>query len=441
MPSCRAKLGDLRRSRVRSESGSATASSSRNEPSPATSSRWIRTVSHSSSRRRFSTTTSTPVPAPARRAAPPGRAPARRGSSTPGPRRRPVASRRSGARRRAPPRAASAGPPRRGSRCRAGRSRRWSSAPSASASARVRRDRDRAPSAPRCAAPRSRSEAIACARVTEVTVVDHPLVARHLSVLRDRATPSGEFRRRMREAAMLIGFEALRDLRLAEIDIETPLETTAGAKLGDDIVVIAILRAGLGMVEGFLALMPEARVGHLGMYRDEEALSPGRLLRVDPRPRAGGRDRARRPDARHRRQRRSALRLLKERGAQRLRFVCLVAAPEGLAAVRAEHPEVPIFCAAVDRRARRAGLHPARPRRRRRPPLRHRLAHRAERRHDGHTSATRPARPARSATPSGHSAAAGVGSCGRRARLAAAARRPSGTRRPGYGSPARGELR
>jgi uracil phosphoribosyltransferase len=185
--------------------------------------------------------------------------------------------------------------------------------------------------------------------VPDVTVVDHPLVARHVSVLRDRATPSGEFRRRMREAAMLIGYEALRDLRLTEIDVDTPLESTAGARLGDDIVVIAILRAGLGMVEGFLALMPEARVGHLGMYRDEDKLSPvgyyesipdhgpeAEIVLVDPMLATGG-------------SAASALRILKQRGAQRLRFVCLVAAPEGLEALRAEHPEVPVFCASIDR--------------------------------------------------------------------------------------------
>ena len=136
---------------------------------------------------------------------------------------------------------------------------------------------------------------------------------------------------------------------MAEIEVETPLETTAGARLGDDIVVIAILRAGLGMVEGFLALMPEARVGHLGMYRDEDKLSPvgyyesipehgpeAEIVLVDPMLATGG-------------SAASALRLLKERGAQRLRFVCLVAAPEGVEALRAEHPEVPIFCAAIDR--------------------------------------------------------------------------------------------
>jgi uracil phosphoribosyltransferase len=149
---------------------------------------------------------------------------------------------------------------------------------------------------------------------------------------------------------MLIGFEALRDLRLAEMEIETPLERTTGARLGDDIVVIAILRAGLGMVEGFLALMPEARVGHLGMYRDEKELSPvgyyesipdhgpeAEIVLVDPMLATGG-------------SAASALRLLKERGAERLRFVCLVAAPEGLEAIRAEHPEVPIFCASIDER-------------------------------------------------------------------------------------------
>lgn len=180
-------------------------------------------------------------------------------------------------------------------------------------------------------------------------MVDHPLVARHLSVLRDRATPSGEFRRRMSEAAMLIGFEALRDLRVETVDVDTPLETTGGARLADDIVVIAILRAGLGMVDGFLGLMPEARVGHLGMYRDEAELSPvgyyesipdhgpeAEVVLVDPMLATGG-------------SAASALRRLKERGARRLRLVCLVAAPEGLEAVRAEHPEVPIFCASVDR--------------------------------------------------------------------------------------------
>ena len=110
--------------------------------------------------------------------------------------------------------------------------------------------------------------------MTGVTIVDHPLVARHLSVLRDRATPSSDFRRRLSDISMLLLFEALRDLRVREDDIETPLETTGGMRLADEIVVIAILRAGLGMTDGALRLIPEARVGHLGMYRDEESLQP-----------------------------------------------------------------------------------------------------------------------------------------------------------------------
>jgi len=148
---------------------------------------------------------------------------------------------------------------------------------------------------------------------------------------------------------MLIGFEALRDLRLERIDVETPLETTAGARLADDIVVIAILRAGLGMVDGFLGLMPEARVGHLGMYRDEvdhapvdyyERLPPGladaHVIVPDPMLATGG-------SAVH------ALGRLKEAGAQRLRLVCLVCAPEGVKAVNDAHPDVPIWTAALDR--------------------------------------------------------------------------------------------
>src|SRR5687767_13401559 len=184
--------------------------------------------------------------------------------------------------------------------------------------------------------------------MTGVTIVDHPLVARHLSVLRDRATPSSDFRRRMSDVSMLLLYEALRDLRVREDEIDTPLETTGGMRLADDIVVIAILRAGLGMTDGALRLIPEARVGHLGIYRDEEALQPvgyyesipklegGEIVVTDPMLATGG-------SAVH------ALDRLKRDFGGRLRFVCLVAAPEGLKAVRDAHPEVPIWCAAIDR--------------------------------------------------------------------------------------------
>ena len=186
--------------------------------------------------------------------------------------------------------------------------------------------------------------------MTGVTVVDHPLVARHLSVLRDRATRSSDFRRRLSDISMLLLFEALRDLRVREDRIDTPLETTGGMRLADEIVVIAILRAGLGMTDGALRLIPEARVGHLGLYRDEASLQPvgyyesiprhsaeADVVVVDPMLATGG-------SAVH------ALERLKRDVVRRLRFVCLVAAPEGLAAMQEHHPDVPVWCAAVDRR-------------------------------------------------------------------------------------------
>ena len=186
--------------------------------------------------------------------------------------------------------------------------------------------------------------------MSEVTVVDHPLVARHLSVLRDRATPSSDFRRRLSDISMLLLYEALRDLRVREDAIDTPLETTGGMRLADEIVVIAILRAGLGMTDGALRLIPEARVGHLGIYRDEAELQPvgyyesiprhadnAEIVVADPMLATGG-------SAVH-----ALERIKRDTSSGRLRFVCLVAAPEGLRAVREAHPEVPVWCAAIDR--------------------------------------------------------------------------------------------
>jgi uracil phosphoribosyltransferase len=182
-----------------------------------------------------------------------------------------------------------------------------------------------------------------------LTVVDHPLAARHLAVLRDAATPSHTFRATLSDISMLVLYEALRDLRVAEWQIDTPLEPTTGVRLADDIVLVAIMRAGLGMVDGALRLVPEARVGHLGIYRDEEALVPvgyyqslpprlegAEVVLVDPMLATGG-------SAVH------AIRLVKEQQVRRVRFVCLVAAPEGLSALAEAHPDVPVFCAAADR--------------------------------------------------------------------------------------------
>ena len=141
----------------------------------------------------------------------------------------------------------------------------------------------------------------------------------------------------------------MRELRTDALEIETPLEPADGVRLADEVVIVAILRAGLGLVDGFLRLVPDARVGHLGMYRDEEALRPiGYYENVPP----GVEDAevfVRRPDARHRRQRDAGDRPAQARGRARLHFICLVAAPEGVQALREAHPEVPIVTAALDR--------------------------------------------------------------------------------------------
>jgi uracil phosphoribosyltransferase len=107
-----------------------------------------------------------------------------------------------------------------------------------------------------------------------VIVVDHVLLRRLLTILRDRDTPHGGFRETLDDAAMILAYEAMRSLRASEHEVHTPLETAPGISLADEIVIVAILRAGLGLVDGFLRLVPDARVGHLGMYRDEEALRP-----------------------------------------------------------------------------------------------------------------------------------------------------------------------
>jgi len=180
-------------------------------------------------------------------------------------------------------------------------------------------------------------------------VVEHPVLADRLVTLRDRATSHGAFRRALEEASAILAIEATRDLPTRDVTVDTPLEPANGKVLLGEVAIVPVLRAGLGMVDGFLRLLPDARVGHLGMYRDEEALRPvgyyenvppgiedAEVFVVDPMLATGG-------------SAVSALDRLKKDGVGRMRFVCLVAAPEGLAAVREKHPEVPVFCAAVDR--------------------------------------------------------------------------------------------
>ena len=182
-----------------------------------------------------------------------------------------------------------------------------------------------------------------------LVVVDHPVLADRLTVMRDRSTGHGEFRQALFEASAILAVEAARDLPVHAVEVQTPLEPAAGSRLPAEITIVPVLRAGLGMVDGFLRLLPGARVGHVGVYRDEqehrpvdyyERLPPGlaesHVFVVDPMLATGG-------SAVH------ALDRLRQAGARRLALVCLVVAPEGLAAVERHHPDVPVWTAAVDR--------------------------------------------------------------------------------------------
>jgi uracil phosphoribosyltransferase len=167
--------------------------------------------------------------------------------------------------------------------------------------------------------------------------------------MRDRDTGHADFRQALFEASAILAVEAARDLPVTEVDIETPLEPTTGHRLPDEITIVPVLRAGLGMVDGFLRLLPGARVGHVGVYRDEEehrpidyyerlppTLAQSHVFLVDPMLATGG-------SAVH------ALDKLKQAGATMLSLVCLVVAPEGVEAVTKAHPDVQIWTAAIDR--------------------------------------------------------------------------------------------
>lgn len=182
-----------------------------------------------------------------------------------------------------------------------------------------------------------------------VTVIEHPLIQHNLTRLRDRQTRPQEFRRGLSQIASLMVYEATRSFRVSRASVETPLETTTGFKLEHDIVLVPVLRAGLGMLESLLELIPNARVGFIGLKRDEttlkavyyhQSLPPDlgqfEIIVIDPMLATGGSAVA-------------ALDLLIGQGATHLRLVNLVAAPEGIAKVRQHHPNVPIFTAAIDR--------------------------------------------------------------------------------------------
>lgn len=180
-------------------------------------------------------------------------------------------------------------------------------------------------------------------------IVDHPILKRDLTILRKKETPHGLFRQVISDAAAILAYEALRDIRLKESFIETPLEFTTGYEIAEEIWIVPILRAGLGLVDGFTRFIPEARVGHIGLYRDEKTHQPidyylnlppnienAHIYLVDPMLATGG-------------SAVDAIGTLKAKGANKIRFVCLVAAPEGIAAIQLAHPDVPIITATVDR--------------------------------------------------------------------------------------------
>ncbi len=182
-----------------------------------------------------------------------------------------------------------------------------------------------------------------------VVIFDHPLIQHKLTHLRDKSTSHRPFRALVAQIAGLMVFEATRSFPVQEIEIETPLERMRGQHLAAKITVVPVLRAGLGMAEGVLEVMPEAREGHLGLARDEETLQPvvylkklpkdldaGPVLLVDPMLATGG-------------SAVEAMKILRAAGARDLRFLCIVASPEGVARLKQAEPDITIYAAAVDR--------------------------------------------------------------------------------------------
>ncbi|MGM0369272.1 MAG: uracil phosphoribosyltransferase [Bacillota bacterium] len=185
--------------------------------------------------------------------------------------------------------------------------------------------------------------------MSEVHIIDHPLIQHKLTHLRKQETGTKEFRELTDEIAALMGYEITRDLSLKSIEIETPITTAESNVIaGKKMVVVPILRAGLGMVDGIVSLAPAAKVGHVGLYRDPETLEPveyyckmpselgsREVIIVDPMLATGGTAEA-------------GIQFVKDRGAKNIKFVCLVAAPEGVERLQEAHPDVDIYTAAVD---------------------------------------------------------------------------------------------
>lgn len=184
--------------------------------------------------------------------------------------------------------------------------------------------------------------------MAKVTIMDHPLIQHKITILRKKETTVKEFRFLANEIALLMGYEATRDLPLNDVEVETPIAMAKGKEVTKQVAVVPILRAGLGMVDAILSLIPSAKVGHIGLYRDPDTHKPVEyycklpteidqrtVIVVDPMLATGGSAAA-------------AIDFIKKRGAKKIKFMCLIAAPEGVKALTEAHPDVDIYIGALD---------------------------------------------------------------------------------------------
>lgn len=191
--------------------------------------------------------------------------------------------------------------------------------------------------------------------MSNVHIMDHPLIVHKISMLRDKNTSVKDFRELAYEIALLMGYEATRDLALTEREVETPIAKTTGKFISKQVALVPILRAGLGMVDALMSLIPAAKVGHIGLYRDHETLEPveyycklppdvaqRQVLVLDPMLATGGSSAA-------------AIDFIKKRGAKRIKLMCIIASPEGVKAVTDAHPDVDVFCGTVDEKLNEHG--------------------------------------------------------------------------------------
>lgn len=188
-----------------------------------------------------------------------------------------------------------------------------------------------------------------------VNIMTHPLISHKLTIMRNKDTSVKDFRECAHEVALLLGYEATKDLKLKDYELETPIQKTTGKLIERQVALVPILRAGLGMVDALMDLIPAAKIGHIGLYRNEETLEPveyycklptdiaeRQVLVLDPMLATGGSAVA-------------AINFIKKRGAKNIKFVCIIAAPIGIETLRKAHPDVEIFCGALDEKLNENG--------------------------------------------------------------------------------------